>query len=51
MSEFFTDVCWIMSLQYNFIIFYHPQASGQLERYSHTILTALQTYVADPPRD
>lgn len=48
-SKFFQYVCKIMKIENNFNTNYRPQTNGNVERYNHTILAALRTYVADHP--
>ena len=46
-SKFFQRVCKILGVQNLFTTAYHPQTTGQTERFNRTILSALRHYVAD----
>ena len=50
-AKFFQDVCRTLNVNNIFTTTYHPQTNGQVERFNRTILSALQTYIADHPND
>ncbi|CDF34164.1 unnamed protein product [Chondrus crispus] len=50
-TRFFQNVCRILGIRNVFTTTYHPQASGQVERFNHTLTSALQKYVGEHPKD
>lgn len=46
-SRFFTAVCTLLGVKNCFTTAYHPQADGQVERYSWTLVSTLQLYIAN----
>jgi len=46
-STFFQGVCSLLGIFNRYSTTYHPQSSGQVERYSWTIVGQLRTYVED----
>ena len=49
--QFFTRVCEVLNITNAFTTTYHPQISGQAERFNRTLLAMLRCYVVDNPGD
>ncbi len=50
-AKFFQHVCSVLGVKNLFTTTYHPQATGQCERFIRTALSSLLHYVTDHPTD
>ena len=50
-SRFFLSLCQLLGVTNAFTSAYHPQASGQVERYNRAILSMLRCYVEEHQND